>query len=606
MRCRYMQLSLQNKILLLSIPLIVVVLCISIFFSFHFSKTAVEKLANQQIESHLKQLKGHIERLLADIMGDVEENSQNENIISVLLDPDNTEIVLKTNQLLRTLKDASELVHVAVVDLNGNTVATSNEGKIGTFYGDRDYFQRAVRGETAVSKVLESRVIGKPVIVVAAPVKSGESIVGITFETVNLGEFTDKYVDPVKIGEKGFAFIVENDGVYVAHPDKPKILKESVAETDFGKKILNQKKGVLEYGVEGRPMLAHLRETAINHWIIAVQIEKSDIFAPIYTIRNRNIGIAATLVVILSLILWRIVKTVNTPIRRISRGLSDNAQQLSLESQAISDSAQALAERTSEQAASIQQTSASLEQMSALTRQSSKNTDHAKTIITQIAKMIDSTNVSMTKLSDSMHRISVASENTSKIVKSIDEISFQTNLLSLNAAIEAARAGDSGAGFAVVADEVRNLALRAANAAKNTAELIENTIGLVQNGVDIVAGTSKAFDDLFHSAETIVDLVYEIASVSDEQSRGFEQINIAVSEIDKVVQQNAASAEETASVSQILNEQASFLKTYIDELGTLVDGQNGRQNGSASMLTSHRREDGNESPKNDISLDIDR
>ena len=140
--------------------------------------------------------------------------------------------------------------------------------------------------------------------------------------------------------------------------------------------------------------------------------------------------------------------------------------------------------------------------------------------------------------------ISKASEETSKIIKTIDEIAFQTNLLALNAAVEAARAGEAGAGFAVVADEVRNLAMRAAEAAKNTADLIEGTVKKVQDGSLLVATTNDAFSQVKESTTQVGNLVSEITEASKEQSSGIEQVNIAISEMDKVVQQNAANAEE--------------------------------------------------------------
>ena len=157
----------------------------------------------------------------------------------------------------------------------------------------------------------------------------------------------------------------------------------------------------------------------------------------------------------------------------------------------------------------------------------------------------------MDQMIGSMTDIGRASEETQKIVKTIDEIAFQTNLLALNAAVEAARAGEAGAGFAVVADEVRNLALRAAAAAKNTSELMADVVAKVRNGGKLVSTANDAFKEITDSSMKVVNLIGEIAGASHEQSNGIEQINIAVSEISSETQNNAASADELASVMSI-------------------------------------------------------
>jgi methyl-accepting chemotaxis protein len=154
--------------------------------------------------------------------------------------------------------------------------------------------------------------------------------------------------------------------------------------------------------------------------------------------------------------------------------------------------------------------------------------------------------------------IHASSDETAKIIKTIDEIAFQTNLLALNAAVEAARAGEAGAGFAVVADEVRNLAMRAAEAAKTTAGLIEENIKDIKEGSELVASTDEAFKQLVRdNSNKVGELVGEIAAASQEQSQGVEQVNNAMADMDKITQQNAASAEQSASASEQLNSQAT-------------------------------------------------
>ena len=250
-------------------------------------------------------------------------------------------------------------------------------------------------------------------------------------------------------------------------------------------------------------------------------------------------------------------------LNRISGNVAEGSEQ-------ISTTSRSLAQGSSEQAASIEETSSSLEEMASMTRQNADNARQADTLMKEVKGVVDKSNIAMGKLMESMKDINQASEETSKIIKTIDEIAFQTNLLALNAAVEAARAGEAGAGFAVVADEVRNLAMRAAEAAKNTAELIEGTGKKVQTGSELVNDTDQAFSEVADSSAKVGELVTEIAAASEEQSQGIEQVNKAVSEMDQVVQQNAASAEENAGASQEMNVQAARMKEYVHRLVSLI------------------------------------
>lgn len=207
-----------------------------------------------------------------------------------------------------------------------------------------------------------------------------------------------------------------------------------------------------------------------------------------------------------------------------------------------------LSESATRQAASLEETSSSLEEMSSMTKQNSANAVEADKLMTLVRELIDKTKTSMEKLNGSIKQIVGSTEETQKIIKTIDEIAFQTNLLALNAAVEAARAGEAGAGFAVVADEVRNLALRAAEAAKNTSDLIEDIVGNIKGGAALVATTDQDFKCVADNTSKAVNLVAEIAGASKEQSQGIDQINSAVTEMNNVTQTNAASAEELAAI----------------------------------------------------------
>ena len=259
-----------------------------------------------------------------------------------------------------------------------------------------------------------------------------------------------------------------------------------------------------------------------------------------------------------------------------------------------------MAEGASEQASSLEESSASLEEMASMTRQNADNARQASTMADQAGAAAES-GQAVTKemgqemttrigqMTSAIGQIKSSTDQTAKIVKTIDEIAFQTNLLALNAAVEAARAGEAGKGFAVVAEEVRNLAQRSAEAAKNTSALIEESQKNAENGVkvsnevaDILKRAveieiAKGFQNTVETVAKVRQLIGEVSAASSEQAKGIDQINTAVSQMDKVTQSNAASAEESASASEELSAQAKEMKDLVESLVKLVNGENSVQ-----------------------------
>ena len=255
-----------------------------------------------------------------------------------------------------------------------------------------------------------------------------------------------------------------------------------------------------------------------------------------------------------------------------AESLSEGSDQVASASGQISSASQSLAEGASEQAASLEETSASLEEIASMTKRNAENALSAKDLSSETRQAAETGSANMQEMNHAMADIQSASGNIAKIIKTIDEIAFQTNILALNAAVEAARAGEAGAGFAVVADEVRNLAQRSAQAAKETAEKIEDSIAKSASGVAISGKVTESLTQIVTKARQVDELVAEIATASREQSQGIDQVNMAVTQMDKVTQTNAAAAEESASASEELTAQAATLRELVADLQKLVTG----------------------------------
>ena len=257
------------------------------------------------------------------------------------------------------------------------------------------------------------------------------------------------------------------------------------------------------------------------------------------------------------------LENMQTRLAEIVAGVRRSSESVGVGASQIASGNDELSSRTQEQAANLEETAASMEQMTSTVKQNADNAAQADQLARGVRTQASEGGAVVGRAVAAMQEINESSRKISEIVGLIDDIAFQTNLLALNASVEAARAGEQGRGFAVVASEVRNLASRSAAAAKDIKALVEDSAAKVAGGSEQVALSGKTLDAIVENVHKVGDIIAEIAAASSEQSSGIEQVNLAVSQMDSMTQQNASLVEESAAASRSLEEQALALKRQV-------------------------------------------
>ena len=578
------KLAIKYKIIIPTAILIILGMGISTVISYINGKKAIEKAIEDQITKSVSMVTESIHSWVKDRELDMKSWSEQTIFRNATKDSFTGNVARKaSNNYLAALKESYDYYDgIYLANTTGDVIAATDPEVVNKFnLSKNSYFQKALKGEFSIQDPKINEITKRPVIIICAPIKENNQTTGLIIGAIDLSKFNRKFLDRIKVGEKGYAYAVNMNGLLVAHPDKSKILKENLLQYDFGREILEVKKGLIKYTYEGVEKIVAFHDLDLMNMIIAIGANTEESFAPTRNLAYLNL-LTASLVTLVALICMFIVGTaISVPIRKTAHMLKDIAEgegdltrrlevkmadetgdvakwfnifiekiqgivkEVAANTQALDSSSNNLSDLAAKMSSSTQEMANKSNEVSSASGQMSENMNSVASAMEEASTNMNTISVSAEQMtatineiaqnsqkansisdnavleaksaSDRVDELGRAAKAISKVTETITKISEQTNLLALNATIEAARAGEAGKGFVVVATEIKELARQTAEA---TSE-IKKEIDGIQNSTDSTVTQIGKISRVIHEVSEIVSL---IATAIEEQSTTTKEI----------------------------------------------------------------------------------
>lgn len=366
------------------------------------------------------------------------------------------------------------------------------------------------------------------------------------------------------------SFLVSDKMMVVAGPNQDEVMQEYKAGTVLQELIKKHEIGGVDIETErGKEFFLVLPVSIYDlsqKWTLVIRTPEKTILASAYAALWRQLGFSLVGLLMLMSVVYFGAKRSEKKISTLSQGLSESSAGITEDIQHLNSTGGQLAESSTRAAASIEETVASLEEITSMVRLNTGNAQNAATLSGDSARLAKAGEEKILELVQTMTQIESSSQKIEEIISIIDDIAFQTNLLALNASVEAARAGEHGKGFAVVAEAVRSLAQRSAVAAKDITQLISTSVVQVKQGTVLVRANGEVLKQMSTSIEKVATLNSEIANASQQQSAGIEQINVAINQLDQVIQSNASEAGEIVNTAANISEKSEVMNSTVKVL----------------------------------------